>query len=321
MTHFRQSTRSQLPAYQYAYGDKTVSGVCLQNVTDYSPFGVTLDGRTIESDFYRYSFNGKEKTDEWSGEGNSYDFGARMYDSRVGKWLSRDSKERKYATLNPYNFVANSPLFYKDPDGKEIIIHYNDANGTDQVISIKKMSDIEEKLKDIQNPFVKEMYTTLNYLKNERELKYSIKHSQSVNVYETLGTVEHSNDPITGHRIDYDPYEAIELIDDFEVDKLLENRKGNGKIQSPALGFFHEILHFTGALKLGVEYQEGLRKKIDPLYHNKEEKRVGKIESRAAKRLGEPQRTNHGGIPRKVQGSSDLRNAEPRKQGHNVIGL
>jgi hypothetical protein len=34
---------------------------------------------------YRYGFNGMEKDDEVkNGKGNSYDFGARMYDSRLG---------------------------------------------------------------------------------------------------------------------------------------------------------------------------------------------------------------------------------------------
>ncbi len=120
MTRFRQSTRSQLLAYQYAYGNKTASGVCLQTITDYSPFGVALDGRTIQGDAYRYGFDGMEKDDEVKGLGNSYDFGARMYDSRVGRWLSRDPIEVKYPNLSPYQFVSNCPIIYVDPDGKII---------------------------------------------------------------------------------------------------------------------------------------------------------------------------------------------------------
>ena len=66
------------------------AGVCLQNTYDYSPFGVSLDGRTVESDFYRRGFNGMEKDDEFKGKRNSYDFGARMFDARLGRWLTID---------------------------------------------------------------------------------------------------------------------------------------------------------------------------------------------------------------------------------------
>jgi len=119
MTLFRQSTKHQLPAYQYAYGDKTVSGVCLQNTTDYSPFGVTLDGRTIENDFYRRGFNGMEKDDELKGSGNSYDFGARMYDARSGRWLTVDPAAQQLPQHSPNSFCFNSPLILSDPDGEK----------------------------------------------------------------------------------------------------------------------------------------------------------------------------------------------------------
>ena len=54
------------------------------------------------------------------GLGNSLDFGARMYDSRLGRWLSLDPLQAKYPGLTPYGFVANSPLMFIDPDGRVI---------------------------------------------------------------------------------------------------------------------------------------------------------------------------------------------------------
>lgn len=50
----------------------------------------------------------------------AYDFGARMYDARLGRWLSLDPLQAKYPNLSPYNFVANSPIMFVDPDGKKI---------------------------------------------------------------------------------------------------------------------------------------------------------------------------------------------------------
>jgi hypothetical protein len=51
-----------------------------------------------------------------------------MYDSRLGRWFAVDPLARKYPMLSPYAFVANNPLIYIDPDGKDIIIYL--ANGT-----------------------------------------------------------------------------------------------------------------------------------------------------------------------------------------------
>jgi RHS repeat-associated protein len=70
---------------------------------------------------YRYGFNGKEKDNEIKGDGNNLDFGARIYDSRLGRWLSLDPLQEKYPSLSPYNFCANNPIMYVDPDGKKII--------------------------------------------------------------------------------------------------------------------------------------------------------------------------------------------------------
>jgi RHS repeat-associated protein len=118
----RSTSNLQGVVYQYTYNAKKASGVCLQNTFDYSPFGVTLDGRTIENDFYRRGFNGMEKDDEVKGGGNSYDFGARMYDSRVGRWLSVDPLARKFTSISPYATFGNIPIIFVDPDGKDLII-------------------------------------------------------------------------------------------------------------------------------------------------------------------------------------------------------
>lgn len=61
-----------------------------------------------------------EKVDDIQGGGNALDFGARIYDSRLGRWLSLDPMQNKYPSLCPYNFVANNPIIYVDPNGKEI---------------------------------------------------------------------------------------------------------------------------------------------------------------------------------------------------------
>jgi RHS repeat-associated protein len=69
---------------------------------------------------YRFGFNGKEMDNSIKGQGNSLDFGARIYDSRLGRWLSTDPLQAKYPSLSPYNFGADNPIFNIDPDGEKI---------------------------------------------------------------------------------------------------------------------------------------------------------------------------------------------------------
>jgi len=71
---------------------------------------------------YRYGFNGMEKDDEVKGAGNSYDFGARMLDTRLGRWLSLDPMLSTYPALSPYHFSMNSPILFKDKEGKTGIV-------------------------------------------------------------------------------------------------------------------------------------------------------------------------------------------------------
>jgi RHS repeat-associated protein len=119
MTHFRQSTQHQLPAYQYVYGDKTASGVCLQNTTDYSPFGVTLDGRTMQGDGYRYSFQGQEHDDDVKGEGNSGNYKYRMHDPRVGRFFAVDPLAARYPHNSVYAFSENIVIDHVELEGLE----------------------------------------------------------------------------------------------------------------------------------------------------------------------------------------------------------
>jgi RHS repeat-associated protein len=89
-----------------------------------------MPGRNGQTGDYRYQFNGKETDNEIKGSGNSYDFGARMYDPRIGRWLSRDPRAHDYVPLSPYNFGLNNPIYFIDADGEVII----DANGNEVTV-------------------------------------------------------------------------------------------------------------------------------------------------------------------------------------------
>ncbi len=51
----------------------------------------------------------------------AYDFGARMYDARLGIFTSPDPHERRYPMWSPYSAFAGNPIYYADPDGRDVI--------------------------------------------------------------------------------------------------------------------------------------------------------------------------------------------------------
>ena len=87
---------------------------------DYYPFGTVTYGRDFSfSSGYKYGFNGKEKDDEVKGNNNSYDYGMRMYDSRLGRFMSVDPLTRSFPFYSPYSYAGNNPIMNIDLDGLE----------------------------------------------------------------------------------------------------------------------------------------------------------------------------------------------------------
>jgi RHS repeat-associated protein len=74
---------------------------------------------------YSFTFNGKEADPELV-TGN-VDFGARIYDSRLGKWMSVDKRYTKYPDFTPYCFAGNNPIIYKDVEGNDIVFFNNEG--------------------------------------------------------------------------------------------------------------------------------------------------------------------------------------------------
>jgi RHS repeat-associated protein len=66
---------------------------------------------------YRYGFNGMEKDDEVSGEGNAYTTEYRGYDPRTGRWRSLDPLMNQFPWMSPYVSMDNNPIALNDPLG------------------------------------------------------------------------------------------------------------------------------------------------------------------------------------------------------------
>src|SRR5690606_30918154 len=88
--------------------------------SDYYPFGMQMPNRNGSTDDYRYGFNGKEMDNEVLGNGNQYDYGFRIYNPRIAKFLSVDPLSKSFPWYTPYQFAGNMPISAVDLDGLEI---------------------------------------------------------------------------------------------------------------------------------------------------------------------------------------------------------
>lgn len=64
---------------------------------------------------YRYGFNGKENDNDVTVQ----DYGLRIYNPALGKFLSVDPLTSEFPELTPYQFASNSPIEAIDLDGAE----------------------------------------------------------------------------------------------------------------------------------------------------------------------------------------------------------
>ena len=113
--------------------DKKVNGnTNVVSAIDYLPFGMTARSYSNGTKS-RYGYNGKEKENEISD--SDYDYSARLYNSKLGKWFSVDPLFTEYASYSSYSACNNSPMFLVDPTGKgaeisNVVIDQTKGSGT-----------------------------------------------------------------------------------------------------------------------------------------------------------------------------------------------
>lgn len=158
--------------------------------TDYAPFGSPLPGRNFQSDKYRYGYNGKENDNEVKGQGNQIDFGSRIYDPRLGRFLSVDPMQRKYASLSPYLFALNNPIVMIDRDGEDAIVSITrnkDGGGTIKVQTVIHITGTAggagKWLENVYNKGAKERYKDqqVNVDGKVWNIQYDIKYEYDKN--------------------------------------------------------------------------------------------------------------------------------------------
>jgi len=151
----------------------------------YYPFGMLMPGRqyTVGSYDYRYGFNGKEGDDEVKGDDNQQDYGMRIYDPRVGRFLSVDPLSAQYPWYTPYQFAGNMPIWAVDLDGLEEI-KYQDIFNSGFPNIIKSYAE--------KTSFYKEFESTIKQKSNTKLDVYFFTFDAETDMYKSLEVYENA---------------------------------------------------------------------------------------------------------------------------------
>ena len=116
--------------------------------------------RTAASGTTRFGYNGKLKDNDVKGEGNSYDYGFRMYDQRVARFLSIDTFSYKFPSWSTFSSFGDNQIKNIDIDGK----YFVDANGNKIKVTTK---DGKFELGKNSTPDLREMTNNINESKSK----------------------------------------------------------------------------------------------------------------------------------------------------------
>jgi RHS repeat-associated protein len=277
------------------------SGEVYQHL-EYFAFGETFVEEHSNTHRTPYLFSGKELDSETG----LYYFGARYYDPRTSVWQSVDPLTDKYAALSPYQYAANNPMKYVDPDGRDLVIWYTES-GKEKSYNFKGVADA----KMPKNKFVEQVVEAYNYNVNNKGGDNLKKIATSTEVHVNVRE-QASPTPKEGELLQSDQKNIGNVYQGSTNTILWDPYGGLATDQaitlSPATGLEHEGDH---AWKHMTD-PEGYRKLVntkDKAYTDAEEKRVIMgSELKTARNNGEMKkdqkvtRGSHGGFYVKTTG-------------------
>ena len=134
----------------------------VEEVNDYYAFGGLMSTSSRQS-VQPYKYNGKEL--DRKGGLDWYDYGARMYDAALGRFMKTDRFSEKYVSLSPYQYGANNPVNNIDVNGDNVYVSGEFSGG-------RKFNDIAVGEFDSPQEFLNSPYNS-----------YGASDDMSINTY------------------------------------------------------------------------------------------------------------------------------------------
>ena len=189
-------------AYTDTEDGTTYTAPALVSYRDYMAFGLGLDrgADILGTDSYRFAFNGKEIDDEgeWGQSTTAYDYGFRIYNPQVARFLSVDPLSPDYPWYTPYQFAGNKPIVAIDVDGLEELhfdVVIDNQTGT-TTISYSHAQDIVSYIPD---------GAQVNGTSLQQKYRKAVNTTQTIvfDIYDpSYGSGRNQNSRTTGQRLD-----------------------------------------------------------------------------------------------------------------------
>jgi len=176
--------------------------------SQFDPFGMLLTGRIWEvGSGYRYGFNGYENTDEILGDNIAVDFGARVYDARLGRFFSIDPRSGEYPWQSVYAYYSNCPILVVDVEGMG-------GTGDDPPTGNKAGAPVRTDYQNTSNYFAPTNWVENDLINSNLVYYHKSDPNQRVVIYWDPNAAINGvhKDPVTGEIVGNGAYRAVREI-------------------------------------------------------------------------------------------------------------